>query len=113
VVVVLTSTLFAIGGVINSVYAKSFDDISIIPNFVLTPLTYLGGIFYSVKLLPDFWYGVSLLNPVLYMINGFRYGILGSSDFPIWWSFFVIVIFILIFAAIALHLMNKGVGIKS
>ena len=112
-VVVLTSTLFAIGGVINSVYAKSFDDISIIPNFVLTPLTYLGGIFYSVKLLPDFWYGVSLLNPVLYMINGFRYGILGSSDFPIWWSFFVIVIFILIFAAIALHLMNEGVGIKS
>jgi len=112
-VVVLTSTLFAIGGVINSVYAKSFDDISIIPNFVLTPLTYLGGIFYSVKLLPDFWYGVSLLNPVLYMINGFRYGILGSSDFPIWWSFFIIVVFIIVLAAIALHLMNKGVGIKS
>ena len=112
-VVVLTSTLFAIGGVINSVYAKSFDDISIIPNFVLTPLTYLGGIFYSVKLLPDFWYGVSLLNPVLYMINGFRYGILGSSDFPIWWSFFIILVFIILLAAIALHLMNKGVGIKS
>jgi len=112
-VVVLTSTLFAIGGVINSVYAKSFDDISIIPNFVLTPLTYLGGIFYSVKLLPDFWYGVSLLNPVLYMINGFRWGILGSSDFPIWWSFFIIVVFIIVLAAIALHLMNKGVGIKS
>ncbi len=112
-VVVLTSTLFAIGGVINSVYAKSFDDISIIPNFVLTPLTYLGGIFYSVKLLPEFWYNVSLVNPVLYMINGFRYGILGSSDFPIWWSFFVIVIFILLLAAVALHLMNKGVGIKS
>ena len=78
-VVVLTSTLFAIGGVINSVYAQSFDDISIIPNFVLTPLTYLGGIFYSVKLLPDFWYNVSLINPVLYMVNGFRYGILGLS----------------------------------
>ena len=112
-VLVLTSTLFAIGGVINSVFAKSFADISIIPNFVLTPLTYLGGIFYSVKLLPDFWYNLSLVNPVLYMINGFRYGILGSSDFPIGWSFFVIVIFILILAAIALHLMNKGVGIKS
>ena len=76
-VVVLTSTLFAIGGVINSVYAKSFDDISIIPNFVLTPLTYLGGIFYSVNLLPDIWYTFSLVNPVLYMVNGFRYGILG------------------------------------
>lgn len=112
-VVVLTSTLFAIGGVINSVYAKSFDDISIIPNFVLTPLTYLGGIFYSIKLLPDLWYNLSLLNPVLYMVNGFRYGILGSSDFPIWWSFLVILIFILLLAAIALRLMNKGVGIKS
>ena len=112
-VVVLISTLFAIGGVINSVYAQSFDDISIIPNFVLTPLTYLGGIFYSVKLLPDFWYNVSLINPVLYMVNGFRYGILGSSDFPIWWSFLVILIFILLLSAIALHLMNKGVGIKS
>ncbi len=113
VVVILTSTLFAIGGVINSVYAKSFDDISIIPHFVLTPLTYLGGIFYSIKLLPEFWYNVSLLNPVLYMINGFRHGILGSSDFPLWWSFFVIVVFILVLACIALHLMNKGVGIKS
>lgn len=112
-VVVLTSTLFALGGVINSVYAKSFDDISIIPNFVLTPLTYLGGIFYSVKLLPEFWYNVSLLNPVLYMVNGFRYGILGSSDFPLWWSLFVIMIFILLLATIALHLLNKGVGIKS
>ena len=112
-IVVLTSTLFATGGVINAVYAKSFDDISIIPHFVLTPLTYLGGIFYSVNLLPDFWYKLSLLNPVLYMINGFRYGILGSSDFPIWWSFLVILIFILLLSAIALHLMNKGVGIKS
>ncbi len=112
-VVVLTSTLFAIGGVINSVFAKSFDDISIVPNFVLTPLTYLGGIFYSIKLLPDFWFNVSLFNPVLYMVNGFRHGILGSSDFPLWWSFLVIVVFILILAAIALHLMNKGVGIKS
>lgn len=112
-VVVLTSTLFAIAGVITSVFAKSFDDISIVPNFILTPLTYLGGIFYSVKLLPDFWYNVSLLNPVLYMVNGFRHGILGSSDFPLWWSFSVIVFFILIFGAIALHLMNRGVGIKS
>jgi len=112
-VIILTSTLFAIGGVINSVYAKSFDDISIIPHFVLTPLTYLGGIFYSVKILPDFWQNISLLNPVLYMINGFRYGILGSSDIPLWWSFFVIVVFILLLAAIALRLMNKGVGIKS
>jgi len=112
-IVILTSTLFAIGGIINSLYAKSFDDISIIPNFVLTPLTYLGGIFYSVKLLPDFWYSISLLNPVLYMINGFRHGILGTSDFPLWWSVTVIMIFILVLGYIALRLLNKGVGIKS
>ncbi len=112
-VVILTSTLFSIGGVINSVFAKGFDDISIIPNFVLTPLTYLGGIFYSIHLLPDFWRGLSYFNPVLYMINGFRYGILGRSDISIGWSFLVIVVFIVILAAIALRLLNKGVGIKT
>jgi ABC-2 type transport system permease protein len=112
-VVVLTSTLFSIAGIINSVFAKSFDDISIIPHFVLTPLTYLGGIFYSIKLLPDFWQGLSYINPVLYMINGFRYGILGSSDISLGWSFAVILIFIVILAAVALYLLNKGVGIKS
>jgi ABC-2 type transport system permease protein len=111
-IVVMTSMLFAIGGIINSIFAKGFDDISIIPNFVLTPLTYLGGIFYSIKLLPEFWQNVSMVNPVLYMINGFRYGILGSSDFNIAWSFFVIAIFILLLGAIALYLLNKGVGIK-
>jgi len=111
-VVVLTATLFAIGGVINGVFARNFDDITIIPNFVLTPLTYLGGIFYSIKLLPEFWQNMSLFNPVLYMINGFRYGILGSSDFSIWWSFAVIMIFILLFASLALYLMNKGATLK-
>lgn len=112
-VVVLTSTLFSIAGVINSIFAKSFDDISIIPNFVLTPLTYLGGIFYSVKLLPDFWEGLSFINPVLYMINGFRYGILGSSDISVGWSFTVIVGFIILLGSLALYLLNKGIGIKS
>jgi ABC-2 type transport system permease protein len=111
-IVVMTSVLFSIGGIINSIFAKGFDDISIIPNFVLAPLTYLGGIFYSVKLLPDFWQAVSMVNPVLYMINGFRYGILGTSDFNIVWSFVVIGIFILLLGAIALYLLNKGVGIK-
>ncbi|OED40104.1 ABC transporter permease [Chromatiales bacterium (ex Bugula neritina AB1)] len=112
-VVVLTSMLFSIGGVINSIYAKGFDDISIIPNFVLTPLTYLGGIFYSIKLLPDFWQGLSFINPVLYMINGFRFGILGRSDIDIGLSFLVIAVFIILLATIALYLLNKGVGIKS
>jgi ABC-2 type transport system permease protein len=111
-VVVLTATLFSIGGLINAVFAKSFDDVSVIPHFVLTPLTYLGGIFYSVKMLPDFWEGVSMFNPVLYMINGFRYGILGSSDFDIRWSLFVILVFIVGLGSVALYLLNRGIGIK-
>lgn len=111
-VAVLTSMLFSLGGLINAVFAKSFDDISIVPNFILTPLTYLGGVFYSISLLPPFWKAVSLFNPMLYMINGFRYGILGASDIPIWTSFFVILLFILLFGTIAMMLLNRGVGIK-
>jgi ABC-2 type transport system permease protein len=82
-VVVLTATIFAMGGFINAVFARTFDDISIIPTFVLTPLTYLGGVFYSISLLPPFWQTVSLANPVLHMVNAFRYGILGVSDIHI------------------------------
>src|SRR5690554_6165956 len=81
--VLLSAILFALGGFINALYARSFDEISIIPTFVLTPLTYLGGVFYSISLLPDFWQSVSLLNPVLYMVNAFRYGLLGVSDIPV------------------------------
>lgn len=76
----MTTATFALGGLINAVFARSFDDISIIPTFVLTPLTYLGGVFYSLTLLPPFWQWVSKLNPIVYMINGFRYGFLGISD---------------------------------
>jgi len=83
-----------------------------VPNFILTPLTYLGGVFYSISLLPPFWKAVSLFNPMLYMINGFRYGILGSSDIPIWTSFSIILLFIALLGTIAMILLNKGVGIK-
>ena len=112
VVAVLTSIMFALGGLINAVFAKSFDDISIVPNFVLTPLVYLGGIFYSITMLPEFWQRASLLNPVLYMINGFRYGILGTSDIPLWQSFAVILAFIAVLGTIAMTLLNRGIGIK-
>ena len=112
-VFLLTSVLFALAGFINAVYAKSFDDISIIPTFVLTPLTYLGGVFYSIKLLPDFWQTVSLANPVLYMVNGFRYGLLGVSDIPLATAFYIILAFIVVLFLFALHLLKKGVGIKS
>jgi ABC-2 type transport system permease protein len=113
VVLLLTSVLFALGGFINAVYAKSFDDVSIIPTFVLTPLTYLGGVFYSIQLLPDLWRGLSQANPVLYMINAFRYGVLGVSDIELVTAFGLIIAFTAGLAAFALWLLRRGVGIKT
>ena len=112
-VFVLTSILFALGGFINAVYANSFDDISIVPTFVLTPLTYLGGVFYSITLLPEFWQNLSLANPVLYMVNAFRYGLLGVSDIPLWTAFLIILGFIALLFAFGMRLLQRGVGIKS
>ena len=109
----MTAVLFSLGGFINAVYANSFDDISIIPTFVLTPLTYLGGVFYSIELLPSFWQGVSLANPVLYMVNGFRYGLHGVSDIPLGVAFGIILIFILILTLYSLRLLRRGVGVKT
>lgn len=111
-VMVLTSITFSLAGFINGVLAEKFDDISIVPNFILAPLTYLGGIFYSVSLLPPVWEAISRLNPVLYMINGFRYGILGTSDMPIWQSLGVILFSIMLLGYLAITLLNRGVGIK-
>ncbi|MCG6859839.1 MAG: ABC transporter permease [Chromatiaceae bacterium] len=112
-VFILTAVLFALGGFINAVYANSFDDISIIPTFVLTPLTYLGGVFYSIDLLPVFWQKLSLANPVLYMINAFRYGLLGTSDIPLYVAFSIILGFIAVLTLFSLHLLRRGVGIKT
>lgn len=112
-VVVLTATLFSIGGFINAIFATKFDDISIVPTFILTPLTYLGGVFYSIDLLSDFWRSASLINPIVYMVNAFRFGILGVSDVNVYFSLFMISGFVLVFGIIALLLLNKGVGIRS
>ena len=109
----LTSVLFAMAGFINAIYANSFDDISIIPTFVLTPLTYLGGVFYSISMLSEFWQGVSMINPVFYMINAFRYGLLGTSDISIGFAFVIIIGFIILLTSFSLWLLKKGVGIKS
>jgi ABC-2 type transport system permease protein len=111
-VFILTSILFALAGFINAAYAKSFDDITIIPTFVLTPLTYLGGIFYSIKMLPEFWQNVSLVNPILYMINAFRYGLLGVSDIDLGSAFGIIIAFIVALYYIALRLLRLGIGLK-
>jgi len=112
-VVSMTATLFSLMGFINAIFARSFDDISIVPTFVLTPLTYLGGVFYSISLLSDFWRGVSLFNPILYMVNAFRYGILGVSDIALWAGLSIIAILTLGLFAFALWLLERGVGIRS
>ena len=112
-VVFLTAVLFSIAGLLNAIFAKKFDDISIVPTFVLTPLIYLGGVFYSIELLPGFWRQLSLFNPILYMVNAFRYGMLGVSDINIYTAFTIICAFILVLAGYALYLLHEGIGIKS
>lgn len=112
VTVFLTSALFSLGGFINAMLATKFDDISIVPTFVLTPLTYLGGVFYSIDMLPEFWQGVSMANPILYMVNGFRFGILGVSDVNPFVSLGMILVFISLLAFIALKMLARGKGIR-
>lgn len=112
-IVFLTAILFSLAGFINAVYAQNFDDISIIPTFVLTPLTYLGGVFYSISLLPEFWQIASKLNPILYMVNAFRYGVLGVSDINVAYAFAMIIIFIILAFAYAMHLLNSGRGLRT
>jgi len=111
-IVLLSSIVFALAGFINAVFARKFDDISIIPTFVLTPLTYLGGVFYSIQLLPEFWQTVSLANPILYMVNAFRYGILGKSDIGIAAAYGILLVFSTLLFITCLSLMRRGVGIR-
>lgn len=109
----LTAVVFAFAGFINAMYAKKFDDIAIVPTFVLTPLTYLGGIFYSVSLLPPFWERLSHFNPILYMVNAFRYGLLGVSDVPIGWAMSLMLVFAILLGAFSMYLLKKGTGLRS
>ena len=117
-VVLLTSILFSLGGFLNALFAESFDDISIVPTFILTPLIYLGGVFYSINLLPDFWRNFSLVNPILYMVNAFREGVLGVSDLSslgmsVNDAIYMILFFIVILFSINLYFLNKGKGIRT
>jgi len=111
-VVVLTAVVFALGGLINAIFARKFDDISIIPAFVLAPLTYLGGVFYSISLLPPIAQKISLMNPILYMVNAFRYGMLGISDIDIMRAYVIIMVFAVGLFFACMILINKGVGIR-
>jgi len=111
--VLLGATIFSLAGFVNAVYAKKFDDIAIVPTFILTPLTYLGGVFYSVKLLPAWAEAATHLNPVFYMVNAFRFGLLGISDVSMWTAFVLMLAFIVGLSALALWLLKRGVGLRS
>ncbi|MEE3239650.1 MAG: ABC transporter permease [Pseudomonadota bacterium] len=111
--VLLTSMVFSLAGFINAIFAESFDDISIIPTFVLTPMIYLGGVFYSINLLPFFWANLSLANPILYMVNGFRYGILGVSDINIWQAYGMLAVFVVLGFSVSLYLMAKAEKLRT
>lgn len=110
---ILSAMVFSLGGLINAIYAKHFDDISFIPTFVLTPLTYLGGVFYSIKQLPPFWHQISIFNPIFNMVDSFRFGILGISDLSIYYGFFMVSIFLIILFFWGWFLLAKGIGIKT
>jgi len=111
--VLLGATIFSLAGFINAVYAKKFDDVAIVPTFILTPLTYLGGVFYSVKLLPTWAEAATHANPIFYMVNAFRYGLLGSSDVPVWVAYALMLGFVVVLTALALWLLRRGVGMRS
>jgi ABC-2 type transport system permease protein len=111
-VIVLTAVIFSLGGLLNALFAKTFDDISIIPTFVLAPLTYLGGVFFSTALLAPVWQKIALVNPILYMVNAFRYGMLGESDIPLGTAYSIIVLSAAVMFVLALALLKRGVGIR-
>jgi len=111
--VLLGATIFALAGFVNAVYAKKFDDIALVPTFILTPLTYLGGVFYSVNMLGEPWQAISRINPILYMVNAFRFGVLGISDVGIGTAFAVMLVFVAGLSIVALHLLKRGIGLRS
>ena len=111
--ILMTAILFSLAGLINGVFARSFDDVSIVPTFVLQPLTYLGGVFYAISMLPPFWQAVSKINPIVYMISGFQYGFLGIGDVPIAMSITILIIFIAVLYSLAYYLVDRGIGLRS
>ena len=111
--VLLGATIFSLAGFVNAMYAKKFDDVAIVPTFILTPLTYLGGVFYSITLLPTWAQAATHANPIFYMVNAFRYGLLGSSDVPLWVAYALMLFFVVALGALALWLLKKGVGLRS
>ena len=113
ITLLMTAILFSLAGLLNGIFAQSFDDVSIVPTFVLQPLTYLGGVFYSVTMLPPLWQAVSKANPIVYMISGFRYGFLGMTDVPVPVSLLILSLFLVVLYAICWRLIEQGRGLRS
>ncbi|MGO3602271.1 MAG: ABC transporter permease [Enterococcus malodoratus] len=113
ITLLMTAILFSLAGLLNGIFAQSFDDVSIVPTFVLQPLTYLGGVFYAISMLPPFWQGVSKINPIVYMISGFRYGFLGVMDVSIVVSMSILVLFIVVLYSVCWYLIDRGRGLRS
>ncbi|HLC96716.1 MAG TPA: ABC transporter permease [Candidatus Nanoarchaeia archaeon] len=110
--ILLTALLFSFAGMVNAIFARKFDDVNIIPTFVLTPLIYLGGVFYSIQLLSGPWQILSKFNPILYMVNGFRFGFLGISDIDVFLALAMIFLFTLVLFGVCLYLFKKGIGLR-
>lgn len=113
VTLLMTGILFSLAGLLNGVFAQSFDDVSIVPTFVLQPLTYLGGVFYAISMLPPFWQAISKVNPIVYMVSGFRYGFLGVTDVPIVGSIAILIVFIVVLYTVCWQLIDRGRGLRS
>ena len=113
ITLLMTAILFSLAGLLNGIFAQSFDDVSIVPTFVLQPLTYLGGVFYAISMLPPFWQAVSKINPIVYMISGFRYGFLGVMDVSIVVSISILVLFIVVLYSVCWYLIDRGRGLRS
>lgn len=111
--VLLGATIFSLAGFINAVFARKFDDVAIVPTFIITPLTYLGGVFYSIKMLPGWASALTHANPIFYMVNAFRYGLLGASDIPLWVAYALMLGFVAALTALSLWLLRRGVGLRS
>lgn len=112
-VVIFAAVFFSLAGLLNGMFAKKFDDVMLVPTFILTPLTYLGGVFYSISMLPAIWQKLSLLNPILYLVNAFRYGVLGISDIPVFYAVSVLVVGTIALYCCCWYLLNKGVGVRT
>ncbi|MGM0219466.1 ABC transporter permease [Enterococcus sp. AZ126] len=113
ITLLMTAILFSLAGLLNGIFAQSFDDVSIVPTFVLQPLTYLGGVFYAISMLPPIWQTISKINPIVYMISGFRYGFLGTIDVPIVFSLLILILFISVLYAVCWYLIDRGRGLRS